>query len=144
MSGINQVLVVGRMGQEIELRYAASGTAVANISVATSDKYKEVETTEWHRIVCFGKTAELAAQYVKKGDQVGFSGKLQTRKWQDQQGNDKYSTEIVARELYLMGNSRSGEQQPAAQQKPAQQEMRDDDGPAKAPPLDDGFDEIPF
>ncbi len=139
MSGINQVTVVGRLGQEIELRYAASGTAVANLSVATSDKYKDVETTEWHRIVCFGKTAELAEQYVKKGDQVGFTGKLQTRKWQDQQGNDKYSTEIIAREMFLMGNARSsdGNQQRPATSNPAQK-------PAESEVPPDGFDDIPF
>jgi len=142
MAGINQATVVGNVGQEIELRYSAAGTAVANVSVATSDKYKDVETTEWHRIVCFGKTAELCQQWVKKGDQVGFTGKIQTRKWTDKQGNDRYSTEIVANQMFLMPNKRSD----SDQQRPSRP---DDHGPTNKPapaepPLDDGFDDIPF
>jgi single-strand DNA-binding protein len=134
MSGINQATIVGRLGQPVEVRYSAAGTAVVNLSVATSDKYKDVETTEWHRIVAFGKTAELCEQYLKVGDQVGFTGKLQTRKWQDKQGNDRYSTEIVAREMYLLGSSKTDQQDP----KPSK------DPEVSKPVQDDGFDDIPF
>ena len=139
MSGINQVTIVGRLGQEPEARYAASGTCVVNLSVATSDKYKGEEQTEWHRIVCFGKTAELVRDHLHKGDQAGFSGKLQTRKWQDQQGNDKYSTEVIARELHFVGGKSQG-----GGERPAPKDTSYATEPEKQPDLDDGFDDIPF
>jgi single-strand DNA-binding protein len=146
MSGINQAIIVGRMGQEPEVRYAANGNAVANLSIATSKKYKGEEETEWHRVVCFGKLAEVVQQYVHKGDLIGIRGEIRTRKWQDNTGNDRYSTEIIAHNMDMLGSkSRDGapDRGQPAQQKPAQQEMRDSDGPAKEP-LDDGFDDIPF
>jgi single-strand DNA-binding protein len=139
MSGINQVTIVGRLGQEPEARYAASGTCVVNLSVATSDKYKGEEQTEWHRVVAFGKTAELVRDHLHKGDQAGFTGKLQTRKWQDQQGNDRYSTEVIVNQLHFVGvKSQGGGEQPAPKDTSYATE------PEKQPDLDDGFDEIPF
>ena len=99
--GINKVILVGNLGNDPEVRYMPNGSAVANITLATSDSYKDkntgqsVEKTEWHRIVFFGKVAEVVGEYCRKGSQVYVEGKLQTRKWQDQQGQDKYTTEIV-------------------------------------------------
>ena len=99
--GINKVILVGNLGQDPEIRYMPNGGAVANISLATADSYKDkntgqqVDKTEWHKIVFFGKLAEIAGEYLRKGSQVYIEGKLQTRKWQDQQGQDKYTTEIV-------------------------------------------------
>ncbi len=99
--GINKVILVGNLGQDPEVRYMPSGDAVANISLATADSYKDkntgqmVDKTEWHRIVFFGKLAEIVGQYLRKGSQIYVEGKLRTRKWLDQQGQDKYTTEIV-------------------------------------------------
>ncbi|WP_052140946.1 single-stranded DNA-binding protein [Pseudoalteromonas piratica] len=99
--GINKVILVGNMGQDPEVRYMPNGNAVANITLATSESYKDkntgqmVDKTEWHRVVFFGKVAEVVGEYCRKGSQIYIEGKLQTRKWQDQQGQDKYTTEIV-------------------------------------------------
>lgn len=99
--GINKVILVGNLGNEPETKYMPSGSAVTNLSLATSETWKDKNTgqqqekTEWHRVVIFGKLAEIAAQYLHKGSKVYIEGKLQTRKWQDQQGQDKYTTEIV-------------------------------------------------
>ena len=116
--GINRVILVGNLGQDPEVRYMPNGNAVANFSVATSESWKDKQTgenrdkTEWHRIVVFGKLAEIVGEYVKKGTQVYLEGQLQTRKWQDQAGNDRYSTEVVINAvggtLQILG-SRSGD-----------------------------------
>jgi single-strand DNA-binding protein len=107
--GINKVILVGNLGQDPEVRYMPSGGAVANISIATSESWKDKQTgqpvdkTEWHRIVFFNRLAEIAGEYLKKGSQVYVEGKLQTRKWQDQAGVDRYTTEVVANELQMLG-----------------------------------------
>ncbi|MBC3766087.1 single-stranded DNA-binding protein [Neptunicella marina] len=98
--GINKVILVGNLGQDPEVRYTPNGKAVANLTLATSESWKDQsgqiqEKTEWHRVSMFGKLAEIAGEYLKKGSQVYVEGKLQTRKWQDQQGQDRYTTEIV-------------------------------------------------
>lgn len=99
--GVNKVILVGNLGQDPEIRYMPGGGAVTNISIATSESWKDKATgeqkekTEWHRVVIFGKLAEIAGEYLKKGSQVYIEGSLQTRKWTDQSGNDKYTTEIV-------------------------------------------------
>lgn len=139
MSGINKVIIVGRLGQEPEIRFTAAGNPVANMSVATSKKYKGEEETEWHRIVCFGKLAEVIQQYVHKGDLVGFDGELKTRKWQDQQGHDRYSTEIIAWKMDMLGSkNRSDQPPPQGEDKPAPAPATTEAAP------DDGFDDIPF
>ena len=103
--GINRVILVGNLGQDPEVRYMPNGNAVANFSVATSESWKDKQTgetsvrTEWHRIVVFGKLAEIAGEYIKKGTQVYLEGQLQTRKWQDQSGQDRYTTEVVINPL---------------------------------------------
>lgn len=98
--GINKVILIGNLGNDPETRYTPSGSAVTNLSIATDESYKDkqgemVQKTEWHRIVMFGKLAEIAQQYLKKGSKVYIEGKLQTRKWQDQSGQDRYTTEVV-------------------------------------------------
>ncbi|XGA80203.1 single-stranded DNA-binding protein [Halomonas sp. CH40] len=111
--GINKVILIGNLGQDPEVRFTPSGTAVANLNLATSDTWMDKQTgqrqerTEWHRIVLFNKTAEIAQQYLKKGSKVYIEGRLQTRKWQDQNGQDKYSTEIVANDMQML-DSRGG------------------------------------
>jgi single-strand DNA-binding protein len=101
MRGVNKVILVGTLGKDPEVRYTPNGNAIANLNVATSEQWTDKqsgdrqEKTEWHRVVIFGKLAEIAGQYLKKGSQVYLEGKLQTRKWQDQSGQDRYSTEIV-------------------------------------------------
>ncbi|WP_016956923.1 single-stranded DNA-binding protein [Catenovulum agarivorans] len=99
--GINKVILIGNLGQDPEVRYMPNGNAVANLTIATSESWKDRnsgqmnEKTEWHRVVIFGKLAEIAGEYLRKGSQVYIEGKLQTRKWQDQQGQDRYTTEVV-------------------------------------------------
>ena len=148
--GVNKAIIVGTLGQDPEIRYTANGGAVANISVATNESWmdkatnEKQERTEWHRIVMFGKLAEIAEQYLKKGSQAYFEGRIQTRKWQDNEGKDRYSTEIVAHEMQMLGGRPdSGQQQ--QQQRPQQNTAHGRPAPAPAAaPADDGFDDIPF
>lgn len=111
--GVNKVILVGNLGRDPEVRYAPNGQAVANVTLATSESWKDKNTgekqerTEWHRVVFFGRLAEIAGEYLKKGAQVYVEGRLQTRKWQDKDGVDRYTTEIVANEMQMLG-SRAG------------------------------------
>jgi len=112
--GINKVTIVGNLGNDPEVKYMPSGGAVANISVATSESWKDKQTgqpqerTEWHRIVFFNRLAEIVGEYLKKGSQVYVEGSLRTRKWQDQGGQDRYTTEIVASEMQMLGGRQGG------------------------------------
>lgn len=116
--GINKVILIGNLGKDPEIRYAPAGGAVANITLATSESWKDKATgekqerTEWHRVVFFGRLAEIAGEYLKKGAQVYIEGRLQTRKWQDKEGKDRYTTEVVANEMQMLG-SRGGLGAPA-------------------------------
>jgi single-strand DNA-binding protein len=107
--GINKVILVGNLGADPETRYMPSGTAVTNLSVATTESWKDKqsgeqnERTEWHKVVMFDRLAEIAAEYLRKGSQVYIEGKLQTRKWQDRDGNDRWTTEIRANEMQMLG-----------------------------------------
>lgn len=113
---VNKVIILGRLGQDPDIRTTASGTQVANLSLATNEigradeQGNRQDVTEWHRVVLFGRTAELAGQYLFKGSQLYVEGRLQTRKWQDQNGNDRYSTEIIGNEMTFIGgrNDQSG------------------------------------
>ena len=111
---VNKVILVGRMGADPEVRYMPNGTAVATLRMATNDGYKDkqsgqfVETTEWHRVVLFGRLAEIAGQYLSKGRLVYIEGRIRTTKWQDKAGQDRYTTEIVANEMQLLGGSGNG------------------------------------
>jgi single-strand DNA-binding protein len=153
--GVNKAIIVGTLGKDPEVRYTAGGSAIVNVSVATNESWRDkntgenVEKTEWHRIVIFGKLAEIAAQYLKKGQQVYFEGKIQTRKWQDQGGQDRYSTEIVANEMQMLGGRPDSSGGTTSFNKPQQQQQQAAPAPAQssqfdAPPADDGFDDIPF
>ena len=146
--GVNKAIIVGTLGQDPEVRYTANGSAVANLSVATNETWKDRQTgeaqerTEWHRIVMFGKLAEIAQQYLKKGSQAYFEGRIQTRKWQDQSGNDRYSTEIVANEMQMLGGRGGGGGAPMESGGGGQPQSRPTQ--PETAPMDDGFDDIPF
>ncbi len=111
--GVNKVILIGNLGKDPETRYSPNGSAVTNITLATSEFWKDKNTgeqkekTEWHRVVFFNRLAEIAGEYLRKGSKVYIEGRLQTRKWQDQNGNDRYTTEIVASEMQML-DSRSG------------------------------------
>ncbi|MCF6337569.1 MAG: single-stranded DNA-binding protein [Gammaproteobacteria bacterium] len=111
--GINKVILIGNLGQDPEVKYMPNGGAVTNVTIATSESWKDKSTgeqkekTEWHRVVFFQRLAEIVGEYLKKGSKVYIEGKLQTRKWQDQSGNDRYTTEIVANEMQML-DSRGG------------------------------------
>ncbi|NIH07066.1 single-stranded DNA-binding protein [Providencia rettgeri] len=158
--GVNKVILVGNLGQDPEIRYMPNGGAVANLSLATSETWRDKQTnemrekTEWHRVVIFGKLAEIAGEYLKKGSQVYIEGSLQTRKWQDQSGQDRYSTEIVVNiggSMQMLGG-RNGDA-PATDksgQEQAQESPKFSGGgtptpakPTNEPPLDFS-DDIPF
>ena len=108
---VNKVIILGRLGSDPEIRYMPSGAAVGNLRIATNDGYKDkqsgeyVESTEWHRVVLFGRTAEIAGEYLKKGRMVYVEGRLRTNKWTDQSGAERYTTEIVASEMQLIGGN---------------------------------------
>ena len=131
--GVNKVILVGNLGQKPEMRYTQTNTAVATLSIATSESWKDKdsgelrEKTEWHRVVFFGKLAEIAEQYLDKGSQLYVEGKLQTRKWQDKEGNDRYTTEILGNAMNMLGGRQSSgdggdydQSQPASQSTPSQ------------------------
>lgn len=107
--GVNKVILIGNLGADPEVRYTQSGTAVANLRIATSERWKDrqsgelQERTEWHRVVLFGKLGEIANEYLKKGSQVYIEGRIQTRKWQGQDGQDRYTTEVVANDMQMLG-----------------------------------------
>ena len=113
--GINKAVIVGTLGKDPEIKYAANGNAVVNVSVATNEFWKDRETgekqerTEWHRIVMFGRLGEIASQYLKKGSQAYFEGRIKTSKWQDDSGKDRYSTEIVVNEMQMLGRRSDSE-----------------------------------
>lgn len=131
--GVNKVIIVGNLGNDPDTRYMPSGSAVTNLSVATNESWKDKQTgeqkerTEWHRVAMFGRLAEIAAEYLRKGSQIYIEGKLRTRKWQDQNGNDRWSTEIIADEMQMLGG-RSGAGAPAM----------GDSGPPPGPPAQGG------
>ncbi len=136
--GINKVILIGSVGQDPEIRYAQSGSAIANLRLATSEQWKDKQTgeskekTEWHTVVLFGKTAEIAGEYLKKGAKVYIEGRLQTRKWQDKSGNDRYSTEVVGNDMQMLGGGSSEPKQqsaPAAQDSGGARNFEDDDIP---------------
>ncbi len=113
--GVNKVIIVGNLGNDPEIRNLPNGGAVANLSVATSESWKDQqgqpqERTEWHKVTMYRRLAEIAGEYLKKGSQVYLEGKLQTRKWQDQQGNDRYTTEIIADQMQMLGGRAGGGQ----------------------------------
>ncbi len=148
--GVNKVILVGNLGQDPEVRYMPSGGAVANFTLATSESWRDKQTgemkeqTEWHRVVLFGKLAEVAGEYLRKGSQVYIEGQLRTRKWTDQSGQDKYTTEVVVNvggTMQMLGGRQGGNQfSGGAQSRPQQQAPA---APSNEPPMDFD-DDIPF
>lgn len=145
--GVNKVILIGNLGKDPEVRYTPTGTAIANITVATSESWKDkqtgenVERTEWHRVVFYQRLAEIAGEYLRKGSKVYIEGRLQTRKWQDKNsGQDRYTTEIIADSMQMLdskagsGGASGGYEKPAAAT----------NTPDMAPALDQFDDDIPF
>ncbi len=155
--GVNKVILVGNLGSDPETRYMPSGDAVTNISVATTESWKDKQTgeqkekTEWHRVVMFRRLGEIAAEYLRKGSQVYIEGKLRTNKWKDRDGNDRYTTEIIADEMQMLGgrggagggdySSGGGSNAPSGGGSRGQSGGGKDSPP---PPADDFDDDIPF
>lgn len=147
MSSLNKVQLIGRLGQDPEVKYMQSGDAVANISLATSETWKDKksgekkEATEWHRLVMYGRLAEIAGEYLQKGSHIYVEGKLKTRKWQDRDGNDRYTTEVQCNEMKMLGSKsdsgggRDANNGETRRQQPAQQKRQE---------AADDLDDIPF
>ncbi len=150
--GVNKVILIGNLGKDPDVRYMPNGNAVANVTIATSESWKDKNTgemqerTEWHRVVFFRRLAEIVGEYVKKGSKIYVEGRLQTRKWQDQGGQDRYTTEIVADQMQMLdsrGSGGGGGSYGGAQATPSSAPQQS--APAAAPMPDDGFDDdIPF
>jgi single-strand DNA-binding protein len=153
MASVNKVILVGNLGKDPELKYMPSGDPVTNFSIATTDKYKDKQTgepkeiTEWHRISAFQKLAEICAQYLKKGSQVYIEGRIRTRKWTDSAGIEKYSTEIVAEKMQILGNKpagQSGQDNSAADYAAAKGNDAPTTSPGASSTLGAMDDDIPF
>ena len=143
MKGINKAIILGTIGKDPEMRYAASGSAIASFSVATNESWvdkntgQKVEKCEWHNITAFGKLGEICGQYLKKAGQVYIEGKIQTDKWQDNEGKDRYSTKIIASEMQMLGAKPDSAGQPAPAQSSGQE-------PTKREESTLDFNDIPF
>ncbi|CAN7497218.1 single-stranded DNA-binding protein [Acidovorax sp. LjRoot74] len=154
MASVNKVIIVGNLGRDPEMRTFPSGDQVANVTVATTDKWKDKqsgemkEATEWHRVIFNGRLAEIAGQYLRKGSQVYVEGSLRTRKWTDQSGVEKYSTEIRADSLQMLGGRPDGASAPTTAARPAPPPQRQAPAPAPRGSTGSGFDDmdddIPF
>lgn len=158
MASLNRVTLIGNVGSDVEMRYLPSGDGVANFRLATTDKWKEKqsgeqkEATEWHRLVCFRRLAEIANEYVKKGSQLYIEGSIKTRKWTDKDGAERYSTEIEVTELKMLGRRREGDGQgnsrPAQSRSSAGGGVGNGDTPtpsaSKRPSFDEMEEDIPF
>ena len=156
MAGINKVILVGNLGAKPEIKYASNGNAISNLSVATSESWTDKSTgqkqdrTEWHRVSLFGKVAEIAGQYLDKGSKVYVEGKLQTRKWQDQNGQDRYTTEVVVSgfngTLQMLDRRDDMNSNPASKSSQPQSQAAPEPAPAAITPVapDEFEDDIPF
>jgi len=139
--GINKVILVGNLGKDPEVRFMANGQAVANVTIATSESWKDKNTgeqhekTEWHRVVFWRRLAEIVGEYLKKGSKIYVEGKLQTRKWQDNQGQDRYTTEIVASEMQMLDSRGGGQGQSGGSQASGSSNNYSDNSP---PPVEQG------
>lgn len=147
--GVNKVILIGNLGQDPEVKYMPNGNAVANITVATSESWKDkntgeqVDKTEWHRVVFFRRLAEIVGEYLKKGSKIYIEGKLQTRKWQDKNGADHWTTEIIANEMQML-DSRGGGSSDFNQSSGGGQQQSSSSQAAPAPANNDFDDDIPF
>ena len=144
---VNKVILVGRLGKDPETRYMTNGEAVTNATLATSENWKDKsgekqEKTEWHNLVFYRRLAEVAGEYLRKGSQVYIEGKIQTRKWQDKEGKDRYTTEIIVNEMQMLGGK--GEGSAAAQQAPAERKPETTGNTDGGQGFNDLPDDIPF
>lgn len=144
--GVNKVILVGNLGQPPEMRTSPNGSVVANLNVATGEAWKDQqgqlqERTEWHRVVMFGRTAEIARDYLHKGSKIYLEGRLQTRKWQDKNGQDRYTTEIVAQEFQMLDRAQGDNGQGQGQPQPRQNRAAPQPDPRASGA---GYSEIPF
>jgi len=153
MAGVNKAIIIGRLGNDPEMRYMPSGEAVANLSIATSESWTDKNTgekrekTEWHRVVAFRRTAEIIGQYTRKGSKLYVEGKLQTRKWTDNNGVDKYITEIIADSVQLLdsrGDGNRGHDDQSSRGGQGHQQPQQNNAPQYNPPAQDDFDDVPF
>lgn len=161
--GVNKVILIGNIGGDPDVRYLPNGNAAATLSVATSESWKDKQTgekqerTEWHRVVCYGRLGEIAGEYLRKGSKVYLEGSLRTRKWQDQQGQDKYTTEIIASEMQMLdskgGQGSAYNEAPSAHTNTQTASSYTQEAPARTQPatesaaqaaFDDLNDDIPF
>ncbi|MCE5393412.1 MAG: single-stranded DNA-binding protein [Acidithiobacillus sp.] len=150
MAGVNKVILLGHLGRDPEMRYQPNGGAIATLNLATSETFKDrdgnrQERTEWHRVVFFGRTAEIAGEYLRKGSQAYVEGRLQTRKWTDKDGQERYTTEIVGDRLQLLGGRGGGggtasfaDEGPRSASEPGSRNTQPE------PPMEDFDDDIPF
>lgn len=149
--GINKAIIVGNLGADPEVRYTQGGSTVANVNVATSDTWKDKssgqtqERTEWHRIVFFNRLAEVVGEYLRKGAKIYVEGRIQTRKWQDQDGQDRYTTEIVGNEMQMLDSRSGGGQSQSGGQRPQPQSQQQQPAMAGGGGFNDDLDDdIPF
>ena len=151
--GVNKAILVGNLGADPETRYTAGGSAVTNVSLATTDSWKDKqsgeqqEKTEWHKVVFFGRLAEIAAEYLRKGSQIYVEGRIQTRKWQGKDGQDRWTTEIVGNEMQMLGSRGGGQSPPPPDFDSGQSEesaSEKSSSPKKAAAVEDFDDDIPF
>jgi len=148
MASVNKVILIGNLGADPETRFLPSGGAVTNVNLATSEAWKDKqsgqmqERTEWHRVVFFNKLGEIAGEYLKKGSKVYIEGSIRTRKWQGQDGQDRYTTEIVASEMQMLDGR--GDAQPGQPDTRPRQSQAPAQGGGFAPPADDFSDDVPF
>lgn len=152
MASVNKTILLGNLGKDPEVRYSPDGAAVCNISIATTSSWKDKtsgekrEETEWHKVVFYGRLAEIAGEYLKKGKPVYVEGRLKTRKWQNKEGVDQYTTEVIAESMQLLSGRDEGQAAPAQQQRPpAQRQAPTPQAPRQpAENLADMADDIPF
>jgi single-strand DNA-binding protein len=149
MASVNKVILIGNLGRDPEVRYLPSGDAVTNISIATTEQWKDKsgekqEQTEWHRVALFGKTAEIAGEYLKKGSAVYIEGRLQTRKWTDKDGQERTTTEIRADRMQMLGSRSGGSERMASDDASSAPPKKAAAGAAKGAGFDDMEDDIPF
>ena len=153
MAGVNKVILIGNLGNDPDMRYMPNGEPVANISIATSETWNDKNTgekrekTEWHRVTAYRRTAEIIGQYTRKGSKLYVEGKLQTRKWTDNNGVDRYTTEIIADSVQLLdsrGDGNRGHDDHSSRGGQGHQQPQQNNAPQYNPPAQDDFDDIPF
>ena len=150
--GVNKVTLIGNLGNDPEVRYSGNGNAVANVSLATAESWRDKdsgeqqERTEWHRVVFFGRLAEIVSEYLHKGSQIYVEGRLQTNKWQDKEGNDRYTTQIVANEMQMLGGrgGTSNNKEPAPESDDTVDSSPKKSEPIAKSPAADFDEDIPF